>query len=83
LSSSSFGAAWKGVLLAAGPFVAIAGLFSYLLPAINEVPAGFPADVLWRFRLSSWALQLVLWTAIGLLFGWLTDRDARWSRAIN
>ncbi|WP_396272719.1 CbtA family protein [Granulicella arctica] len=38
------------------------------LPAINEVPSGFPANVLWPFRLASWAFQLLLWTSIAQLF---------------
>jgi MFS family permease len=73
---------WNGGLLAALFFVVAVSIPTYFLPAINEVPSGFPADLLWRFRLASWALQLVLWLSIGLLFGWLTERDNRWSRAI-
>lgn len=35
---------------------------------------GFPADVLFHFRLYSVAGQLLLWTAIGLLFAPMADR---------
>ena len=35
---------------------------------------GFPADVLFNFRLYSIAAQLVLWSAIGLIFAPLADR---------
>ncbi len=70
---------WNGWLLAVGLFIVLVGVCAYVLPVINEVPAGFPAEVLWRFRLSAWALQAVLWGAIGLLFGWFTERDKRWS----
>jgi hypothetical protein len=35
---------------------------------------GFPADVLYSFRLYSIAAQLVLWGAIGLIFAPLADR---------
>jgi hypothetical protein len=35
---------------------------------------GFPADVLFRFRLYSVAAQLILWSAIGLLFAPMADR---------
>ena len=35
---------------------------------------GFPADVLFNFRLYSIAAQLVLWGAIGLIFAPLADR---------
>jgi hypothetical protein len=48
-----------------------------LLPEINEVPEGFSAVVLWRFRLASIGTQLVLWTALGVLFGLLTERRLR------
>ncbi|MEV5412794.1 CbtA family protein [Thermopolyspora sp. NPDC052614] len=48
-----------------------------LLPAINEVPDGFPATLLWEFRMASLGTQLVFWAAFGVLFGWVTDRAAR------
>ena len=73
---------WNGVLLATGFFLALVVASMRLFPAINEVPAGFPADVLWHFRLASWAIQLILWASIGLLFGWLTERDERWANAV-
>jgi predicted cobalt transporter CbtA len=73
---------WNGALLAAVFFIVFVAVPAWFLPTINEVPTGFPADLLWRFRLASWVLQLVLWASIGLLFGWLTERDNRWSRAI-
>jgi MFS family permease len=73
---------WNGGLLAAAFFVVAVSIPGYFLPAINEVPSGFPAGLLWRFRLAAWVLQVVLWASIGLLFGWLTERDNRWSGAI-
>jgi len=57
-----------------------------LLPKVAETPQplrdasgaiiypGFPADVLYEFRLVSLGAQLVLWVAIGLLFGRLAGR---------
>lgn len=69
---------WNGALAAAAIFVGVVAVIAFFLPSINEVPEGFPADVLWRFRLASWALQLILWASIGLLFGWLTERDSAW-----
>ena len=50
------------------------------MPGLNEVPAGFPATTLWRFRLGSLATQLTLWTALGLIFGPLTERSAGYRR---
>lgn len=38
---------------------------------------GFPADVLFTFRLYSVGAQLILWTAIGLVFAPLADRLLR------
>jgi hypothetical protein len=49
-------------------------LAAALLPAVDEVPRDFPADVLWRFRLAALGLQAVLWTACGLLLGALAER---------
>ncbi|WP_263382080.1 CbtA family protein [Granulicella arctica] len=68
---------WNGSLLAATAFLLLVGVFSFVLPVINEVPAGFPADVLWRFRIAALGLQAILWAAIGLSFGWLTERETR------
>ena len=45
-----------------------------ILPAVHETPVGFPADVLYRFRLASLGINLVLWTTIGLVFGALAER---------
>ena len=73
---------WNGGILAAAFFVVAVTVLAYFLPAIDEVPTGFPANVLWQFRLAAWALQVILWTSIGLGFGWLTERDERWSQAI-
>jgi magnesium-transporting ATPase (P-type) len=73
---------WNGGILAAVFFIVLVAVPANFLPAIDEVPTGFPADVLWRFRLAAWALQIILWASIGLLFGWFTERDTRWSRAI-
>ena len=70
---------WDGALAGAAVFIVFATTVAHFLPVVDEVPAGFPADVLWRFRIAAWALQLILWTVIGLSFGWLTERDPRWS----
>ncbi|SDI14385.1 Probable cobalt transporter subunit (CbtA) [Sinosporangium album] len=40
-----------------------------LLPTVDEVPAGFPATLLWDLRLASLDTQAVLWLAIGGLYG--------------
>jgi predicted cobalt transporter CbtA len=66
--------AWSSSLAAAGCYVAIIVLADIGLPTINEVPDGFPATVLWDFRMASLGMQAIMWATIGLLFGWLTER---------
>lgn len=56
-------------LLAVTGYVAVVALGALLLPAIDEVPADFPAGLLWNFRLASLGSQLLLWMTIGILFG--------------
>jgi uncharacterized membrane protein YidH (DUF202 family) len=51
--------------------VLIGGL---ILPSINEVPVGFPAVTLFRFREASIGMQLVIWTTIGLVFSYTSSR---------
>jgi len=65
---------WNAALIAAGGFLAVIVVAQLLLPGINEVPDGFPADLLWRFRVVSFGIQFILWTTIGLTFGVLAER---------
>jgi predicted cobalt transporter CbtA len=65
---------WNAALLAGGAFILVIALVQIALPEINEVPNAFSAVVLWRFRVASLGMQLVLWTTIGLMFGALTER---------
>jgi predicted cobalt transporter CbtA len=68
---------WNSALIAGTAFVAIIVVAQSLLPEINEVPDEFPAVVLWQFRLAALGIQLVIWTSLGLLFGWLAERSAQ------
>jgi hypothetical protein len=61
-------------LLAGGAYVVLIAVAQMLLPRINEVPADFPATVLWNFRVASIGMQALLWGAIGLGFGALAKR---------
>ncbi|MEV7009076.1 CbtA family protein [Streptosporangium sp. NPDC051022] len=45
-----------------------------LLPGINEVPDGFPADLLWDFRIASLGTQAVFWLGVGALFAFAARR---------
>ncbi|MER7547971.1 CbtA family protein [Spirillospora sp. NPDC127506] len=71
-------ARWPAAVLAFLMPVVVASL---LLPGVNEVPDGFPATLLWQFRLASLGTQVVFWTAFGVLFGWACDRAQRPARA--
>lgn len=65
--------AFNAVLAGAAIYVVVVAVVQALAPAINEVPADFPAVVLWRFRVASLGLQAVLWASIGIGFGILAE----------
>ncbi|MEA2290914.1 MAG: hypothetical protein QOD55_2922 [Solirubrobacteraceae bacterium] len=69
-------APWRRAVLGAGTFVVLAGFLSVVLPGVDEVPADFPASLLWEFRLSSLGTQVVLWTALGVGYGIASLRAA-------
>lgn len=54
-----------------------------LFPTINEVPEHFSAVLLWKFRVASLGIQVVLWTTPGLSFGWLAERKLLQSRSTD
>lgn len=66
--------AWNAALVAGAGFLVVIGAAQLILPAAQETPAGFPADVLYRFRLVSLGIALTLWTAIGIGFGIAAER---------
>lgn len=66
--------AWNAASVAGLAFVAVVAVAELMLPAVQEMPAGFPADVVWRFRVASLGISAVLWAAIGLGFGLLAER---------
>jgi predicted cobalt transporter CbtA len=65
---------WNAFLIAAGTYLIVMVVVGLALPPIDEVPAEFPAGVLWRFRIASVGSQLIMWTTLGLVFGALTER---------
>ena len=51
-------------------------LFALLsLPGVSEVPAAFPATLLWRFRVAAIEVQVVLWVSTAVRFGYLCERQ--------
>jgi hypothetical protein len=65
---------WNADLSVAACYIVLVGITALLLPAVNEVPEGFPAVVLWNFRTASIGAQLIMWATLGLLFGALSQR---------
>jgi hypothetical protein len=80
---------WNATLIAGGGYLAAMALCFVLLPGVNEVPqqviggvvpavtdaqTTFPPVVLWRFRVASFAIQVVLWATIAIGFGALAHR---------
>jgi predicted cobalt transporter CbtA len=78
--------AWNATLVAAGGYVVAMAVVMLVLPTIDETPGplrddagnivfgGFPADDLYQFRLYSLAVQVVMWTTIGLVFAALISK---------
>jgi hypothetical protein len=65
---------WNSALVAVAAFIVVVAIAELVLPAVHETPPGFPADVLYRFRLASLGINLTLWTTIGLGFGAAAQR---------
>lgn len=66
--------AWSAGLLAAAFCAACITTAMLVLPAVQEVPDGFDAVLLWRFRMATIAMQFTMWATLGLLFGALAER---------
>lgn len=66
---------WNAAIAGATAYLVLAGIAAFSLPPINEVPATFPADLLWNFRIASLGIQAILWVTIGLAFGALIERS--------
>lgn len=70
-------ARWSPTAAALGAVVAYAVLVvaaAVALPGVDEVPASFPASLLWSFRLASLGTQLVLWATLGFGFAVAAQR---------
>jgi predicted cobalt transporter CbtA len=72
--------AWNACLIAGAAYLIAVLAVGLALPAIDEVPAEFPAVVLWQFRIASLGAQLIMWATIGLVFGALTERIVTMAR---
>ncbi len=68
---------WNAAILAGLAYIVAMLVVGVATPSVNEVPEGFPANVLWQFRVASFGAQMLMWLAIGLIFGGLTQRAER------
>src|SRR5271167_2977296 len=67
--------AWNATIVAAAVFLVAVVIFALVMPPLDEVPEGFPAVVLWQFRMASLGAQAIMWTVIGVGFGAWVERD--------
>ena len=67
--------AWNASLIGAAVFLVAVVIFALVMPPLNEVPEGFPAVVLWQFRMASLGAQAIMWTVLGLGFAAWVQRD--------
>jgi hypothetical protein len=65
---------WNAAIVSGLGYIAFIGIVLYLLPPINEVPENYSALVLWQFRITSIGMHVLLWSAIGIIFGILAER---------
>lgn len=78
--------AWHAAVAAVGAYVVAIGAVMLLMPTVDETPAplrdnsgaivyeGFPADVLYYFRLYALGTQVVMYATIALVFAALMSR---------
>lgn len=66
--------AWDASIVTAAVYVTVVAISYAVMPSVNEVPEGFPAATLWKFRVASFWIQATTWLTIGLAFGFLTER---------
>jgi predicted cobalt transporter CbtA len=69
--------AWYATLSAIFGYLLVTLTAIALLPSYSEVPADFPATVLYEFRVASLVTQLALWVTLGVTLGELLYRLQR------
>ena len=68
---------WYATLTAIVGYLLVTLTAITLLPSYSEVPADFPATVLYEFRVASLVTQFALWAALGVSLGELLYRLQR------
>jgi predicted cobalt transporter CbtA len=72
---------WHAGIAAAAGYLLVTVAAIALLPTYDEVPASFPATLLYEFRRASLLIQLTLWTVLGVVLAELTGRSVDRSAA--
>lgn len=70
-------AAIDRLLAGAAVYVVTIAVLQSFLPLIDEVPADFPASLLWRFRVAAIGTQAAFWLVLGDLFGRMAEAQLR------
>ncbi len=65
---------WYAILSVIASYLLVTLTAVALLPSYSEVPADFPATVLYEFRAASLIIQLTLWATLGVALGELLHR---------
>jgi Probable cobalt transporter subunit (CbtA) len=68
---------WSAALLGVAGYLVACGVALLLLPSYDEVPADYPAGVLYSFRTGSFGTQLALWAILGVVMAELVHRLIR------
>jgi predicted cobalt transporter CbtA len=71
---------WNATLIAAAAYIVVMVGVGLAFPDVDEVPEGFPASLLWQFRVASLSGQAIMWTILGLLFGVFAEHAVGESR---
>jgi hypothetical protein len=72
---------WNAFLISAGAYLIVVIVVGLALPPLNEVPAEFPAVVLWQFRIASAGAQVIMWTTLGIGLGFAAESSLPLSKA--
>ncbi|MGU3493904.1 CbtA family protein [Xanthobacteraceae bacterium A53D] len=68
---------WNAAILGGVGYLVLVAAVAFAAPSAGSAPEGFPADLLWQFRLASWGLNAVIWAVIGLAFGAFAEAAQR------
>lgn len=71
---------WYGSLAAIAGYLVAMSVVIAVMPGYDEVPSGFPASLLYDFRLASFATRLALWAVLGVALAELIFRRHRRQR---